>query len=184
MARPLTVFSLLRGRRSALPVGELIQEGLLRFGRTRSPTTIRRMSFIHFARLTVIHRLPRLGQPEEEDIRHPLMLFLSVYDGTFSQYIETFAAGIPIKMRAFWGTSYGYPGIDPVTPFKQYIRDNEFSSGHTYLANGEATTTMIRAALKLRDPHEAFYRSTVQCADGAEFRDLYAAFLTEVQEHL
>jgi hypothetical protein len=183
MARPLTVFSLLRGPLSVPPGGELLQQMLLRFGRTRPPSTIRRLSFIHFARLTIIHRLPRLGQPDE-DVGHPLMLFLSVYDGYFGQYIDAFAGAIPTKMRAFWATSYGFPGPDPVTPFKRFIRKNEFRSGHTYLANGEATAAMITSALAMRDAHEAFTRSARRCADSDEFRQQYLAFLTDVQEHL
>ena len=183
MARPLTVFSLLRGPLSVPPGGELLQQMLLRFGRTRSPTTIRRLSSIHFARLTVIHRLPRLGQPDEH-VGHPLMLFQSIYDGNFGPYIDAFAEAIPAKMRAFWATSYGFPGPDPVTPFKRYIRKNEFRSGHTYLAQDDATTSMINSALALRDPHEAFYRSVRTCAGGDEFQKQYIAFLTDVQEHL
>jgi hypothetical protein len=180
MARPLTVFSLIRG---PFTVPERLQELALWLGRTPPPTTVRRLSFIHFARLTVIHRLPRLGQPAD-DVGHPLMLFQSIYDGTFGQYIDAFADAIPTKMRAFWGTSYGYPGVDPVTPFKRYIRKNEFRSGHTYLANGDATTTMITSALKLRDAHEAFYRGARATATGDEFRVQYLAFLADMQREL
>jgi hypothetical protein len=179
MARPLTVFSLLRG-----PLGELLQQMLLRYGRTRSPTTIRRLKFIHFARLTIIHRLPRLGQPKEDALGHPLMLFLSIYDGSFGQYIDAFTDAIPLKMDAFWGTSHGYPGPDPVTPFKRFIRKNEFRSGHTYLANKDATAAMITSALELRDAHEAFYRSARSHTDTDRFRRQYLAFLTEVQKDL
>jgi len=184
MARPLTVFSLLRGPLSVPPGGELLQEILLRFGRTRSPSTIRRLSFIHFARLTIIHRLPRLGQPKEDDVGHPLMLFESIYDGNFGPYIDAFAQSIPTKMRVFWGTSYGFPGVDPVTPFKRYIRKNEFRSGHTYLAQPDATATMITSAIALRDPHEAFFRAAQDATDSEDFRRQYLAFLTEVQELL
>jgi hypothetical protein len=184
MARPLTVFSLLRGPLSVPPGGELLQEILLRLGRTRSPSTVRRLAFIHFARLTIIHRLPRLGQPKEDDIGHPLMLFQSVYDGTFGQYIDAFADAIPAKMHAFWGTSYGFPGVDPVTPFKRYIRKNEFRSGHTYVANPDATAAMINSALALRTAHEAFYRSARRYTDSDRFHRQYIAFLTDVQEHL
>ena len=184
MARPLTVFSLLRGPLSVPPGGELLQEILLRFGRTRSPSTIRRLSFIHFARLTIIHRLPRLGQPKEDDLGHPLMLFQSVYDGNFGPYIDAFAESIPAKMRAFLSTSYGFPGPHPVTPFKRYIRRNEFRSGHTYLPQGKATATMITSALALRDAHEAFYLGLRDDTDSEDFRRQYLAFLTDVQEHL
>jgi len=185
MARPLslTVFSLLRGPLSVPLGGELRQQLLLRFGRTRSPSTIRALSFIHFARLTIIRRLPRLGQPAD-DIGHPLMLFESAYDGNFDQYIDAFAAAIPRKLHAFWGTSYGFPGVAPVTPFKDYIRENRFMSGHTYFAHGEATTAMIVSALALRAPHEAFYREVRGSEDDKRFEALYRVFLADVQKNL
>jgi hypothetical protein len=87
-------------------------------------------------------------------------------------------------MRVFWGTSYGFPGVDPVTPFKRYIRKNEFRSGHTYLAQPDATATMITSAIALRDPHEAFFRAGQDATDSEDFRRQYLAFLTEVQELL
>lgn len=39
----------------------------------------------------------------------------------------------------------------PVTPFKTYIRANEFTADHYYSAYPEATTTMIKSALAVKD---------------------------------
>src|SRR3954467_1407241 len=97
-AQSMTVFSLLRPPwLSWPPGGEYLQHILLRVGSRRSPTTVRRLSFIHFARLTIIRRFPGLGQ-QAEDVRPPLMLFESTYDGTFDQYIDAFVDAIPVKM--------------------------------------------------------------------------------------
>jgi hypothetical protein len=147
----------------------------------KSQGKLARLSFIHFARLTIIRRFPAMGQAKE-DIGPPLMLFESTYDGTFDQYIDAFVAAIPIKMRAFWSTSYGFPGVKPVVPFKAFIRANEFRSGHFYNAHGNASTTMIASALALRGPHEEFYRTVRDDQDG--FADHYKAFLTQVQADL
>jgi len=178
----MTVFSLLRPPwLSWPPGGEYLQHLLLRLGSRRSPTTIRRLSFIHFARLTIIRRFPALGQ-EKEDVGRSLMLFQSTYDGTFDQYIDAFVAAIPAKMRAFWGSSYGFPGVNPGVPFKAFISANEFRLGHVYNAHGEASTTMIASALALRGPHEDFYRAVRD--DAAGFEDHYKAFLTQMQADL
>jgi hypothetical protein len=178
----MTVFSLLRPPwLSWPPGGEYVQHVLLRLASRRSPTTIRQLSFIHFARLTIIRRFPSLGQAKEE-IGPPLMLFESTYDGTFDQYIDAFVAAIPAKMQAFWSTSYGFPGVDPVVPLKAFIRANEFRVGHFYNAHGNASTTMIASALALRGPHEEFHRRVR--ANPRGFEDEYKAFVTQVQADL
>jgi len=144
-AHAMTVFSLLRPILAWPPGGILLQRLLLGTGGRSVPSTIRRLSFIHFARLVVIRKLPNLGQPAET-LREPLMLFESNYDGTFDQYIDAFAETIPLKMRAFWGTSYGFPGPKPVTQFKTFIRANEFVAEHYYSAYPTATVLDILSA--------------------------------------
>jgi hypothetical protein len=175
-AQAMTVFSLLR------PGGMLLAQLVLGLGRRRQPDTIRALSFIHFARLAIIRRFPDHDQDPEE-IREPLLLFESNYDGTFGQYIDTFAQAIPRKMWAFWGSSYGFPGVNPVTPFKRYIRANEFSIDHYYSAYPEASTAMIGAALKLAGPHAEFHRRA-RTLTPEQFAREYRAFITEVQAEL
>jgi hypothetical protein len=181
-AHAMTVVSLLRPVLSWPPGGVLLQRLLLGAGVRETPDTIRRLSFIHFARLVIIRKLPNLGQPAET-LREPLMLFESNYNGTFDQYIDAFAEVIPLKMRAFWGTSYGFPGARPVTQFKTFIRANEFVAEHYYSAYPTATTTMITAALDLRGPHESFYRRA-RSLTPEQFARAYRAFLTTVQANL
>src|SRR4051794_10630970 len=103
-ARAMTVFSLLR------PGGGYLQRLVFGIGSTRPPNAVRRLSFIHFARMVIIRSLPHRGK-EREDIREPLLLFESSYNGTLDQYIDTFSKAIPTKMEAFWRSSYGFPGV-------------------------------------------------------------------------
>ena len=53
-------------------------------------------------------------------------------------------------MKAFWGSSYGFPGALPTGPFKDYIRRNEIDASHYYSAYPDATMTMVLAALRAR----------------------------------
>jgi hypothetical protein len=144
--------------------------------------TIQELSFIHFARWIVIRRLPDHGQPRDR-LRQPLLMFESNYNGTFDQYIDAFANVLGRGMTAIWGTSYGFPGPQPVTPFKRYIHANEFVADHYYSAYPTATTTMVKSALALRKPLQAF---TVRAGtlSPARFRKEYQRFLTKFQEHL
>jgi len=173
----MTVFSLVR------PGGVQLLRLVLRIGRELSGDKTRRLSFIHFARLTIIRRFPDHGQPRER-IRHPLLMFESNYDGPFADYIDVFATKIPFKMRAFWGTSYGWPGVDPVTPFKRYISENEFEVQHYYSAYPEASTTMVAAALALRGPHAEFRRRALADDRADRFEADFRAFVSEVQSWL
>jgi hypothetical protein len=143
---------------------------------------IRALSFIHFARWAVIPRIPDHGQPPEK-LRHRLLMFESNYNGTFDQYIDAFAYILGSGMKAIWGTSYGFPGPIPVSPFKTYIRANEFVADHYYSAYPTETTTMVVSALALYEPHRRFYERAA-ALDPEEFADAYRKFLTEMQDHL
>jgi hypothetical protein len=181
-ARAMTVFSPVRPWYRWPPGGVLWLALVFTVGRVRPATTIRELSFIHFARWLLVRRLPDYGQPRE-DLRHPLLMFESNYNGTFDQYIDAFANILTRGMRAIWGTSYGFPGPQPVAPFKTYIKANEFVADHYYSAYPTATTTMIKSALALRRPLRAF---TVRAptVGPEQFGDEYRRFLTAVQDEL
>lgn len=183
-ARAMTVFSPIRPPWQR-PVGgapwldAVFFVGRVLPGRT---STIRDLSFIHFARWILIRRLPDHGQPADE-LKQPLLMFESNYNGTFDQYIDAFAHILTKGMNYIWRTSYGFPGPQPVTPFKDYIRANEFIANHYYSAYPTATTTMVKSALALDQPlRELTARARTSSAEqfGAQFR----AFLTRWQDDL
>jgi len=171
-AIPMTVFSQIRPWRTWL------QEWILRFSRLSASAPIRDLSFIHFVRFAVVRTLP--GGPR---LRHPLLLFESNYNGSFENYIDTFSESVPKHMKLFWGTSYGFPGPLPCTPFKAYIDKNEFVIGHYYRAYPEASVSMIVSALELDAPHQRFYEHA-RHLDPEEFGRAYRAFVTDHQERL
>jgi hypothetical protein len=182
-ARAMTVFTPVQPRYRP-PGGVLWLNAVFTFARTfpSRASTIRELSFIHFARWIVIRRLPDHGQPPDR-LRQPLLMFESNYNGTFDQYIDAFASILTRGMSAIWGTSYGFPGPQPVAPFKRYIRANEFVADHYYSAYPTATTTMVKSALALRKPLKTF---TVRAGtvSPARFCQEYRKFLTEMQDHL
>jgi hypothetical protein len=182
-ARAMTVLSLVRPW-YRWPGGVLWLRLVFKVGRTfaGSGSEVAELSFIHFLQFVIIDRLPNFGQPRER-LRQPLLMFESNYNGTFDQYIDTFSSRLTERMKTFWGTSYGFPGPQPVTPFKSYIRGNEFRVDHYYSAYPTATTTMITSALALSKPLRAF---TIRAAtiSPEEFGDEYRRFLTEMQEDL
>ena len=148
---------------------------------TSSLKKLEQLSFIHYARWALIERFP--DGREGERLRHTYLLFESNFNGTWDQYIDAFSEVVPGRMRAIWGTSFGFPGPMPVEPFKQYIRRNEYVANHYFCAYPGATTTEIVGAARV----EAELQRLVERAadlDPPAFAAAYVALLTAVQGDL
>jgi hypothetical protein len=143
--------------------------------------TLRRLSFIHYARWTIIDRLPAEGP--REPLNHSYLFFESNFNGTWDQYIDAFAEVVPKRMRVIWGSSFGFPGPLPTGPFKDYIRRNEFVADHYYSAYPEATTTMVVSSVELEGRLREFVDRSARM-DATEFKRAYDRLLTSVQRYL
>lgn len=108
------------------------------------------LGLIHFARWVIIRRdqWPRLGQPDAK-LSNDYMLFCSNFNGTWDQYIDAFADGIPGGLDLFWYASTKYPNSIPVTPFKDYIRANQVDTNYYYNATPGSAQRDIKLALEL-----------------------------------
>ncbi len=140
------------------------------------------LSFIHYARWAVIGRFPDEGGGGER-LNHSYLLFESNFNGTWDQYIDAFSEVVPFRMKAIWGTSFGFPGPLPVEPFKEYIRRNEFVANHYYSAYPGATTTEIVSAARVEAALEELVESSA-ALDPDAFATAYRSFLTDMQRDL
>jgi hypothetical protein len=146
--------------------------------------TLRQLSFIHFARWSIVDRIPFNGPPQSpERLRYAYFFFESNFNGTWEDYIDTFAFVLPRRIRATWITSFNFPGPLPTGPFKAYIGRNEFDVDHYYSAYAEATTTMINAALRLADRYERFQAENADLSP-EQFAAAYRRLLMSSQRHL
>jgi hypothetical protein len=146
--------------------------------------TLRQLSFIHFARWTVISRIPYNGPPQQRSrLRYPHMYFESNFNGGWEEYIDAFSHILTQGMTAFWGSSYGFPKPLPTAPFKSYIQVNETEAAHYYSAYPEATSTMIQRALVVDEKLDKLKRDAAKMEPEA-FAAAYRAFLTDVQHCL
>ena len=139
---------------------------------------LQQLSFIHYARWAVISRFPG-----GERRRYPYLLFESNFNGTWDQYIDAFSEVVPDRMKAIWGSSYGFPGPLPVEPFKDYIRRNEYVANHYWSAYPGASTTEIISAARVAQALDTFKRRSAGLSPAA-FAEAYARFLTDVQGDL
>ncbi|MDQ6606506.1 MAG: hypothetical protein M3Z06_08175 [Actinomycetota bacterium] len=142
---------------------------------------LEQLSFIHYARWAVIDQFPDSGDGER--LEHEYLLFESNFNGTWDQYIDAFSEVVPLRMKAIWGTSFGFPGPNPVEPFKDYIRRNEFVANHYYSAYPGATTTEIISAGHIEAVLAEFRRHSAELQPDA-FKAAYESFLTNIQHDL
>jgi len=136
------------------------------------------LSLIHFARWVFIRRdqWPERGQRQRR-LQNDYMLFCSNFNGTWDQYIDAFADGIPNGLDLFWYSSTKYPNSIPITPFKNYIRANQVDTNYYYNATPGSAQRDIKAALKLAQA----LRQVDPAADDAALADEYARILLENQ---
>ncbi len=147
-------------------------------------TTIVQLSFIHFARWSLVTKIPYNGAPQpKQRLRYPHMYFESNFNGGWEEYIDAFSHILTSGMAAFWGSSYGFPKALPVGPFKAYIKENEIANSHYYSAYPEATITMVKAALDLDDKLAPLRRSAKGMQPDA-FARAYEKMLTDAQRSL
>jgi hypothetical protein len=176
----ITVFSTIRWWGTIfLPVLFLVTRLL-----PRLTGTLRRLSFIYFARWTIVTNPPYNGPPQRErKLRYRHMYFESNFNGGWEEYIDAFSHILTNGMTAFWGSSYGFPKPLPTAPFKAYIQVNETEADHYYCAYPEATATMIQRALAL-DAKLAPLKLDAERLDPGAFSVAYRKFLTDVQHCL
>jgi hypothetical protein len=151
------------------------------------PTTLAGLmglSIIHFARWIIIKRdkWPDLGQGKQT-LQNDYMLFCSNFNGTWDQYIDAFADGIPSGLDLLWISSTKYPHSIPITPFKNYIRANQIDSDYYYNAVPGAALRDVKAALRVRRAILALAEKHASLTP-AEFRQQYFAMLVGVQNDL
>lgn len=139
------------------------------------------LSFIHFARWTIVDDIPYNGPPQSQvKLNYPHMFFESNFNGGWEEYIDAFSHILASGMTAFWGSSYGFPKPLPTAPFKQYIKQQQIEASHYYSAYPESTTTMIHSALELDAKLAPLRRRAAQMSPEA-FAAAYRHFLTEAQ---
>jgi hypothetical protein len=130
------------------------------------------LSLIHFARWVIIRRdaWPERGQ-NQRPTRNDLMLFCSNFNGTWDQYIDAFADGIPGGLDLFWYSSTKYPNSIPITPFKDYIRANQVDTGYYYNATPGSGQRDIKLALALATALQAVDPNADDDALAAAYRE-------------
>lgn len=146
---------------------------------------LKALSLIHYARWVVIRKnqFPRLAETQpKEKLTYPYMVFFSNFNGSWTQYVDSFHMAIPRGLDLMWKNNIRYPKSVPLQPFHRYILHNQIWTDHYYSAYPLASANDIKAAIMLKAALIDFIAHTEEVTD-EEFARLYKAMLFNIQEH-
>ena len=143
------------------------------------------LKLIHFARWVIIRRNQWLDPARQgaQTLGNDYMLFLSNFNGTWDQYIDAFADGIPAGLDLFWYASIKYPHSIPISTFKGYIGANQIQTNYYYNATPGAAQRDIKAALRVQREVRAL-ADIQKKGDPAAFAQAYRLALKNVVNSL
>ena len=141
---------------------------------------LRKLSFIHAARWSILRSLPGNGSAPARRLRYPRLYFESNFNGGWEEYIDAFSYVLTLGMWALWGSSHGFPWAVPAGPFKSYIRAHAYNASGYYSAYPEATATTILAALEL-EPKVRALRASAADLSPEEFARRWSTLVREAQ---
>ena len=144
------------------------------------------LSLIHYARWAIVRpsQFPRLhpDQPAET-IKYAYMFFFSNFNGSWTQYVDSFHMAIPTGLDSFWRKNLRYPRSVPLQPFHAYITYNQIWTNHYYNAYPSAASNDVKAARRIKRGLEAFVEDARNSSPG-DFKIKYDALLNDLQNDL
>ncbi len=142
------------------------------------------LSLIHYARWAIIDKFPHLdySQPKEE-LKYNYMLFLSNFNGSWTQYVDSFHMAIPEGLNFFWNRNIKFPKSIPLQPFHNYITFNQIWTNHYYNAYPMAASNDIKGSQELKEALTDFI-SASESDNPEAFQNRYEKLLVDQQRNL
>lgn len=140
---------------------------------------LRDHQFIHFARWILVD-----ARHFREGLRDSYLIFSTNFNGDWHQYLDAFAFTLNDGLDYLWGTSSGYPGAQPVTPFKEYARRHMLPASYYYNAYPGASVRDIEAALDVHAELATFKEKSKNPTSPQDFRIEFTKFVASIQDKL
>jgi hypothetical protein len=144
------------------------------------------LSLIHYARWALVGpgSFPRLDNSQpKETIRYTYMFFFSNFNGSWTQYVDSFHMAIPSGLDLLWARNVKYPDSVPLQPFHSYITYNQIWTNHYYNAYPLASSNDVKSAKALKAGLLDFADTTKNLSPD-EFKKRYDAFLNDMQAYI
>jgi hypothetical protein len=111
------------------------------------------------------------------------MFFCSNFNGSWEQYVDSFAAVIPSGLNLLWFQNVGWPNAIPEQPFHRYVEFNQIWTDYYYSAYPMAASNDVKAAQKVKEQLCALAEST-RNATPEDFLVQYNKTLKDLQGDL
>jgi hypothetical protein len=144
------------------------------------------LSLIHYARWVIIRDkdLPVLSKEQpEEKLTYAYMLFLSNFNGSWTQYVDSFSMAIPAGLNLLWFKNVGWPKAVPETTFNKYVISNQIWTEHYYNAYPLASSNDVKSAREVKR-HVTDLCVKAESLRSDEFLSHYKDSLLHLQCHL
>jgi hypothetical protein len=144
------------------------------------------LSMIHYARWVIIRSRdwPRLSADQpRETLHYDYMFFFSNFNGSWAQYVDSFASAIPSGLNLLWYMNVGWPKATPETPFHGYVTHNQIWTDHYYSAYPLAASNDVKAGSKVRKRLVDFARQ-LRRGSPEQFAVRYKRMLKDLQGEL
>ncbi len=144
------------------------------------------LSLIHYARWAIVRddQFPHLdpSQPREK-LKYPYMFFFSNFNGSWTQYVDSFSMAIPAGLDLLWRKNVKWPNSVPLQPFHKYITFNQIWTDYYYIAYPMAASNDVKKAQDLKDRLSQFIAKE-NPSDPAAFKKAFNSMLFDVQHDL
>jgi hypothetical protein len=111
------------------------------------------------------------------------MLFFSNFNGSWTQYVDSFHMSIPDGLDMFWFKNVKFPKSVPLQPFHKYITYNQIWTNHYYNAYPMAASNDIKGSQELKDALTVFI-GVSKDDDPETFQKRYEKLLIDQQRNL
>ena len=121
------------------------------------------LSMIHYARWVIVRAedFPHLHPSQRrENLSYAYMLFLSNFNGTWEQYVDSFSAAIPAGLNLLWFKNVAWPTAVPQQPFHRYVLHNQVTTDYYYSAYPMAASNDVKSAQRVKDELTDFIART------------------------
>lgn len=107
--------------------------------------------FLHHFNIHPLKQIPTVHYARFAKITRTKILFESVYDGEWEQYISDFAVHIPKKLDLVWGGAVGYPagGAADASALAKFLGDRRLPRDYFYMSYSNQTVKEIQKSLAL-----------------------------------
>ncbi len=124
----------------------------LRAFQNRSFSGLNTLSLIHYARWVILRdfEFPRLSEDQpKEELKYGYMLFFSNFNGSWTQYVDSFSVAIAGGLNLLWNKNAGWKDANVETPFNAYVVSNQIDTEYYYNAYPLASSNDVKSAKKV-----------------------------------